>query len=649
MATRSARVGVHGRNDYWQCRFEESDYHLIREASIEHVKMMISDQAARPEVLRNAVEVYKRLREINPDMDFVVRLFDAEVKDSRHPTPQVFANRFSPIMNKLHDECPYVVKFEILNEPNHIGGIGGWGPEADKARDFSRWFLETYDLLKATCPWASLGFPGLAIPHGPEPGLDLDWIEICRNAVERSDWLGVHCYWQNPTYTERNHMADFWGLRFKAYHKKFPGKAIEITEFGNSNGQSNYPVEPEKIAQEYVDYYQELFNYPYINSAASFIISSLDTTWGDQGFTWRKESGEFWPVVRLVGAMERLPLVPAATWLMAQLQREIQSLRQQATVSQTTIAQLQREVQGLHQQATASQATIAQLQREAQGLHQQATASQATIAQLQREAQGLHQQAATSQETITQLRRQVDMLRQQLVIATTTTPVSKPGVPPSPATTPITTSVVTTPPATPAVTTPAVTTPPATPAVTTPAVPPPPLTPSAIALPMEDVTARLRRHPVKRFDRRTLDQIKYLVIQHSVLPGDFPPEKIANFLVEKRQWPGIGYHFYITSDGTIYQTNDLETVCYFAGSNVQHNPLGVCICFAGNFTTEVPTDAQLSSGGKLLAFLMQELHLPIGSIRGHKEFVVTQSPGNQWDGGRKWKDMLLAKVRAAQS
>jgi N-acetyl-anhydromuramyl-L-alanine amidase AmpD len=166
---------------------------------------------------------------------------------------------------------------------------------------------------------------------------------------------------------------------------------------------------------------------------------------------------------------------------------------------------------------------------------------------------------------------------------------------------------------------------------------------------MEDVITRLRRHPVKRFDKRTLGQIKYLVIQHSVLPGDFPPERIANYLVEKKQWPGIGYHFYITSDGTIYQTNRLETVCYFAGSNVQYNPLGVCICFAGNFTAEVPTPAQLISGGKLLAFLMQELHLPMENIRGHKEFVVTQSPGNQWDSGQKWKDMLLAEVRAAQA
>ena len=164
---------------------------------------------------------------------------------------------------------------------------------------------------------------------------------------------------------------------------------------------------------------------------------------------------------------------------------------------------------------------------------------------------------------------------------------------------------------------------------------------------MQDVTNSLRRHPVKRFDKRTLDQIRYLVIEHSVLPGDFPPEKIADYLVEKRQWPGIGYHFYITSDGTIYQTNRLETVCYFAGPNVEYNPLGVCICFAGNFTAEIPTAAQLSSGGKILAFLRQELHLPIESIRGQKEFVATQSPGQQWDSGQKWKDMLLEEVRKA--
>ncbi len=269
-------------------------------------------------------------------------------------------------------------------------------------------------------------------------------------------------------------------------------------------------------------------------------------------------------------------------------------------------ARLDRGAVGVAVEPTA-QEKIAQLEREAQGLRRQLATSRATVTRLEKEAQELRRQLAASQETIVQLQRQVDTLRQQLVAATTTTPVPTPPVTP-------------------------------------------PAIPSAIAPPpIEDITTRLRRHPVKRFDTRTLDQIKYLVIQHSVLPGDFPAEKIADYLVEKRQWPGIGYHFYITSDGTIYQTNHLETACYFAGSNVQYNPLGVCICFAGNFTTEIPTPAQLSSGGKLLAFLLQELHLPPESIRGQKEFVATQSPGQQWDSGRKWRDLLLAEVRTARA
>jgi len=641
MATRSARVGVHGRNDPWQ-KFEEFDYRLIERAGIEHVKMMISDVAADPQVMRNAVGIYERLRRIKSDMDFVVRLDDPHhVNEGGHPTPQDFANRLIPVMTDLHRACPYVVKFEVLNEPNHPDRIGGWGPEADQARKFSDWFLETYNRLKEACSWAKLGFPGLAIPHGPAPGLDLDWVEICRPAVERADWLGVHCYWQNPTHADRNHRHPDWGLRFKNYQKLFPDKVIEISEFGNSNGQDpNLSVDRERIAQEYVEYYQELFEYSYVNSAAAFIMSAPYGPWEEQGFTWRKESGEFFPVVERIGAMPRPDLVravavppvvtvavpPVEERYFPETQRTVKGAFLQAFnryglevcgypiteqfdeagvpsqyfqhVAMEEYEPGKIRLKAVSDEVLRARQMVAQWQREAQRLRQQETASRATIAQLQQKVQELRQQAAASQETITQLRRQVDRLRQQLVEATTTTPIIPPGIAPPP---------------------------------------------------IEDITDRLPRHREKRFDRRTLDQIQYLVIQHSVLPGDFPPEKIANYLVETRQWPGIGYHFYITSDGKIYQTNTLETVCYFAGANLQYNPLGVCICFAGNFTAEVPTAAQLSSGGKLLAFLMQDLHLPIEGIKGHKEFVITQSPGNQWDGGRKWKDMLLAEVKAAQA
>jgi len=282
-------VGVHGRNDH---EYHGQDYDLVREAKIESVKMMSF----------NPVHVFHQLRDVTPDLDLVVRLYDGRMgAGGNHPTPAQFADTFIPIMR---DFQPYATKFEVHNEPNHLHGIEGWGQEDHYAHDFNAWFLQVYDRLKQACPWASLGFPGLAIPHR-----DLEWIEICRPSVEKADWLGVHCYWQNPTSTEGNHLDDFWGLRFKSYHEKFPDKLIEITEFGNSNCQGGLPVVWDRIAKEHVDFYQEVFKYAYIRSASAFIMSAPQREW--DGFCWRREDGAFRPMVQMVGNMERPPLFDA--------------------------------------------------------------------------------------------------------------------------------------------------------------------------------------------------------------------------------------------------------------------------------------------------------------------------------------------------
>lgn len=282
MNQKRARVGVCGRNDH---HFQGADLALVKSAKIESIKMMSFTDWAD----------FNRLTEENPGIDFVVRLYDGRFGVGHHPTPAEFADTFIPIVGALGT---YADKFEIHNEPNHLHGIEGWGQEDHQAKDFNAWFLEVFDRLKQAHPWAWLGFPGLAIPHR-----DLEWVEICRPAVERANWLGVHCYWQNPTTDDCNHLADFWGLRFKSYHDKFPHKPIEITEFGNSNGQGGFPVNPDGIAREYVEYYQEIFKYPYLCSASSFIMSAPQEEWGD--FTWRWEKGGDKPVVDLVRAMPR--------------------------------------------------------------------------------------------------------------------------------------------------------------------------------------------------------------------------------------------------------------------------------------------------------------------------------------------------------
>lgn len=278
-----ARVGVHGRNDH---EFGGRDFDLMREAGIESVKVMSF----------HPVQMFFDLLEMNPDLGIIVRLYDGRMGPGRrHPTPGEFAETFVPVIRALPS---FVVKFEVHNEPNHLAGIEGWGQEDEDAADFCGWFLEVYDRLKEGCPGAQLGFPGLAIPHR-----DLEWLEVCRQAVERADFLGCHSYWQNPTSGARNHLEDVWGLRFKAYHRAFPDHIIEITEFGNSNGQGGYAVDHDRVAREYVEFYQEVFKYPYVGSANAFLMSAPQSEWGD--FVWREESGAFRPVVGAVGAMER--------------------------------------------------------------------------------------------------------------------------------------------------------------------------------------------------------------------------------------------------------------------------------------------------------------------------------------------------------
>lgn len=78
----------------------------------------------------------------------------------------------------------------------------------------------------------------------------------------------------------------------------------------------------------------------------------------------------------------------------------------------------------------------------------------------------------------------------------------------------------------------------------------PPLGPPAI----RDVINTLPKHATNRYETRSLSTITTLAIHHSAASGDIPPQNVAAYHV-RRDWPGMGYHYYITSDGTIYHCN----------------------------------------------------------------------------------------------
>jgi hypothetical protein len=65
----------------------------------------------------------------------------------------------------------------------------------------------------------------------------------------------------------------------------------------------------------------------------------------------------------------------------------------------------------------------------------------------------------------------------------------------------------------------------------------------------------------------------------------------------------------------------------------------------------VPTPKQIMEGGHLVAWLMQELDIPVVNVWGHKEFPYnhgTSCPGSQWLDGQNWKQKLLMQVSAVQ-
>jgi len=544
MSKHRTRVGLHARNDIF---FPSADYRLIRTARIETLKMMSFTD----------ISVYQRLLRENPGLEFIVRLYDDRLRHDSRPAPADFVAKMVPIINRLK---PYVTKFEIHNEPNHAEGIEAWGPTDQHARSFRSWYQQVLPALKEACPWAKFGFPGLA-PNSPHR--DLEWLDICRDVILASDWLGCHCYWQYG-----NMMKDDWGLRFKLYHERFPDMRIEITEFGDST-----PDRPrEQIAKQYVRYYQELNRYPYLGSASAFIASSPDPKW--VLFVWMKEGGEMLPVVQAVGRMKRVaveirpvPKLPPRTFS-----------ETGKTVSGAFLEFFNQYGLDICGYPITDQFTEAGLPSQ---YFQRLALEEGKPGKVRLKLIG--SEVWRSRRTIAQLRAYINELRSLPV-----TGLAQPDI--------------------------------------------------------QDITAELPTHPSKKYSTRQLTDINQIVIHHTGTSPTITPQRLARYQVERVDKPGIGYHFVITADGTIYQTNRLETVSDHAFSRNQDS---VGVCFTGNFGKVIPTTAQIESGGKLCAWLLSSLRLSTRSIVGLGEFVNTQSPGRQWLKGERWKDKLLAQVEAA--
>ncbi len=163
--------------------------------------------------------------------------------------------------------------------------------------------------------------------------------------------------------------------------------------------------------------------------------------------------------------------------------------------------------------------------------------------------------------------------------------------------------------------------------------------PTAATIQIQDVSATLPRSQTDQYPGRSRSAIRRIILHHTATGPDVSVERIAQFQVNNRGLPGIAYHYCVTDQGLVYQTQPLEVVSQHAGSTNSSDSVGLCLI--GNFTETPPSQNQLDATAKVLAFLLTELRLTVNHIFAYSELVVTGSPGATWP---IWREPLLSQV-----
>lgn len=115
----------------------------------------------------------------------------------------------------------------------------------------------------------------------------------------------------------------------------------------------------------------------------------------------------------------------------------------------------------------------------------------------------------------------------------------------------------------------------------------------------------------------------YIVNHHRAGQGNVNSIHIQHI---SQGYSGIGYHFYIRFDGTIYSGRPLDKV---GAHCLNYNDVSIGICYEGNFEIEKPTPEQIKSGQELIKYLLSIY--PNAKVVGHRDLVPTKCPGKNFN------------------
>ena len=114
----------------------------------------------------------------------------------------------------------------------------------------------------------------------------------------------------------------------------------------------------------------------------------------------------------------------------------------------------------------------------------------------------------------------------------------------------------------------------------------------------------------------------YIVLHHRAGSGDV--ESLHKLHLQEG-YAGIGYHFYIRKDGTIYRGRPSQMLgAHCLGSNAK----SIGICFEGNYTQDIMPKAQITAGQELIHSL--KTAYPEAEVKKHSDLYPTTCPGKQF-------------------
>lgn len=124
----------------------------------------------------------------------------------------------------------------------------------------------------------------------------------------------------------------------------------------------------------------------------------------------------------------------------------------------------------------------------------------------------------------------------------------------------------------------------------------------------------------KNYSLRNENSINSIILHHSGV-AILQNINVIHTYHKAKGYAGIGYHFYIRKDGTIYKGRPLQMVGAHAYNSNKHS---IGICFEGDFNCEQMNEAQKNSGKELIKYLKNKYN--ISKIFGHKEVCSTSCP-----------------------